>query len=170
MRGILNERFTTICVLALTLIFVTLLATVGTGKGVAAHAIGPEPSATPAYEGYRGVKIGMTTDEARKLLGTPKEKSNEQDYYVFSDNESAQIMYDSSHTVAAISVTYIGKGSSIPTPKAIFGEDAEVKPNGSIMKLVRYPKNGFWISYNRTSGDDPLVIITAQKMANNPDN
>jgi hypothetical protein len=164
MRRILDLLITRICVLALTLILGASLSAVS-GKTINAHSIGPIPSATPTYSGYRGVKIGMTTDETRKLLGSPKEKSDEQDYFVFSDKESAQIMYDSSHTVAAISVTYIGKGASIPTPKDVFGEDAETKPDGSIMKMVRYPKNGFWISYNRTSGDDPLVIITAQKMA-----
>jgi hypothetical protein len=124
----------------------------------------PEPSATPAYPGYKGVKIGMTTEEARKLLGNPKEKSEGQDYYLYSDNEAAQIVYDPTHKVTAISVTYMGMSSSIPTPKDIFGEDAEVKPDGSIAKMVRYPKEGFWLSYNRTAGDDPVVIITAQKM------
>jgi hypothetical protein len=124
----------------------------------------PKPSATPTYTGYKGVKIGMTTDEARKLLGNPKEKSEGQDYYLYSDNEAAQIVYDSTHKVTAISVTYMGKRSSIPTPQDIFGEDAEVKPDGSIAKMVRYPKEGFWVSYNRTAGDDPVVIVTAQKL------
>src|SRR5215813_11477352 len=131
MRRILNERITKICVLALILIFTAVVAAVGTRNGVDANSIEPIASATPSYSGYKGVKIGMTTDETRKLLGAPKEKSDEQDYFVFSDKESAQIMYDSSHTVMAVSVTYMGKLSSIPSPKDVFGEDADVKPDGS---------------------------------------
>ena len=164
MLKILNRSTVKICVLALVVVFAGSMAVLGCGNVANTVFIDPVPSATPPYSGYRGVKIGMTADETRKLLGSPKEKSDEQDYFVFSEKESAQIMYDSSHTVMAISVTYMGKGDSIPTPKDVFGEDAEAKPDGSIMKMVRYPKNGFWISYNRTSGDDPLVIVTAQKM------
>lgn len=127
------------------------------------------PAATPIYSGYKGVKVGITADETRKLLGAPKEKSDESDYFVFSDKESAQVYYHSSHAVIAVSVTYVGKGGSIPTPKDVFGDDAEVKPDGSIMKFVRYPTNGFWVSYNRTAGDDPLIIITVQKIAGSPE-
>src|ERR1041385_3457839 len=49
----------------------------------------------PTYE-FRGVHIGMAADEARKKLGTPRDKSAEQDLYVFNDNGALQVYYDKS--------------------------------------------------------------------------
>ncbi|MEP6848284.1 MAG: hypothetical protein ABI999_05460 [Acidobacteriota bacterium] len=169
MKRNIFDRRSSVC--TLLLVVATLFFAIANLRtaGVEARSVAALPSATPSYSGYKGVKIGMTTDDARKLLGTPKEKSDTQDYYVYSENESAQILYDAAHTVTAISVTYMGKLASVPGPKDIFGEDAETKPDGSIMKMVRYPKNGFWLSYNKTSGDDPLIIITAQKMNSSPE-
>jgi hypothetical protein len=164
------DRITNVCILVITLLIAASSAAVGLEKQVEAHRILPEPAATPSYSGYKGVKIGMPADDARKLLGTPKEKGDSQDYYVYSENETAQVIYDTAHTVTTISVTYIGKASSIPVPKDVFGEDAAPKPDGSITKMVRYPKNGYWISYNRTAGDDPIVMVTAQKMNGSPEN
>jgi hypothetical protein len=136
---------------------------------VRAAAAVPNPLPTPSYSGYKGVKIGMTDEEARKLLGVPKEKNDGQDYYVYSENESAQVVYDGNHKVTVVSVTYIGKSSSIPTPKAVLGEDAAAKPDGSITKTVKFPKDGFTVTYNRTAGDDPLVMVTVQKIYGNPE-
>jgi hypothetical protein len=125
----------------------------------------PTPvSGKPPYSAYKGVTIGSTMDEARSKLGPPKEKSDEQDFFVFSDSESAQVYYDGAKTVTAITVTYVGNLSTAPSPKDVFGEEAEAKPDGGIFKMVRYPKAGFWISYNKTGGDDPLIMIALQKM------
>ena len=44
------------------------------------------------------------------------------------------------------------------------GKDDEAKPDGGMFKVVQYPKFGFWVSYVRTGGDDPMVIVTIQKM------
>ena len=118
----------------------------------------------PPYSEYKGVILGMAADEARLKLGVPKDKSDAQDYFEFSANESAQVYYDDAHKVTAITVTYTGKLDAAPTAKAVFGEDVEAKPDGGIFKMVRYPKAGFWISYNKTGGDDPLVMIAMQKM------
>ena len=35
---------------------------------------------------------------------------------------------------------------------------------GTIFKMERYPKAGYWISYTRTSGTDAMVNIALQKM------
>jgi hypothetical protein len=118
----------------------------------------------PPYTGYRGVSIGMTVDEARQKLGSPREKADTQDFYVFSDNETAQIFYDGEKKVNALTVTYTGKLSEAPVPKAVFGDDAEVKPNGGIFKMVRYPKAGFWISYNKIIGDETVIMIAMKKI------
>jgi hypothetical protein len=52
-------------------------------------------------------------------------------------------------------------------PKAVFGSDVEAKPDGSVNKMIRYPKAGYLISYLRTAGDEPMIVITVQKMQGN---
>lgn len=113
---------------------------------------------------YKGVAVGMAMDEVRSKLGEPKEKAETQDFYQFSDAESVQVFYGPTKAMTAITVTFTGKIDNAPTPKIIFGEDAPPKPDGGIFKMVRYPKAGFWISYNKIVGDDPLVIIAVQKI------
>jgi len=61
-----------------------------------------------------------------------------------------------------ISITYLGKNA--PTAKDIFGVDAEAKPDGGINKRIEYPKSGFWVSYLKTKGNDPMVVVTVQRM------
>ena len=118
----------------------------------------------PVYSEYKGVAIGTKADDARAKLGDPKDKSDTQDYYVFSGNESAQVLYDADHTVRVISINYIGKLDAAPTPKTVFGSDVAANSDGSVNKMVKYPKAGFWISYYRTGGDDPMIVLTLQKM------
>ena len=122
-------------------------------------------AAEAPFKGYKGVQIGMPVVDARAKLGKAKDTSDVEDYFVFTDAESAQVLYDTDKTVKVISVNYVCSAAGAPTPKDIFGEDAEVKPDGSIYKMVKYPKAGYWICYNKTGGDDPLVMITVQKMA-----
>ena len=120
---------------------------------------------TPEENGFqfRGVKIGMATEEARKKLGSPKEKSPEQDFYLFNDNEAVQIYYEKG-AVSAIAIDYMSGSNGVPTPKAVLGAEAEAKADGSIHKVVRYPKAGYWVSYSRTAGSEPTITITMQKI------
>jgi hypothetical protein len=117
----------------------------------------------PPFHEYKGVHLGMTADEARKLLGNPTDKGDKQDFYSFNDKESCQVYYDDTHKVFAVSVTYLG-GNSVPVPKSVLGTDADTKQDGSLYKLVRFPKAGYWVSYTRTAGDDPMTIIAIQKI------
>ena len=117
----------------------------------------------PPFSAYKGVRIGMTAEEARKLLGNPTDKDDKQDVYAFNENESCQIYYDETRKVSAVSITFLG-GKSIPTAKAVLGDDAEAKQDGSIYKLIRFPKAGYWVSYTRTSGDSPMTVIAIQKL------
>jgi hypothetical protein len=117
--------------------------------------------ATPPLE-IKGVSLGMSADEVRRKLGEPKDKEADQDFFIFNEKQTAQVLYDKAHKVVTISADFIG-GNDAPTPKAIFGEDIEAKSDGSMYKLVRYPKAGCWVSYNRTAGDAPLVTVTIQK-------
>jgi hypothetical protein len=120
----------------------------------------------PIFLDYRGVKIGWVADEVRKKLGAPANKGDEQDFYVFNDNkETCQIFYDKATSkVTAISVDFMNGAREVITPQQVFGEDIEAKSDGSKSRLVRYPKAGFWVSYNRTAGDSPMITVTIQKL------
>jgi len=118
----------------------------------------------PAFQEYKGVRLGMTAEEARKKLGTPTDKSDAQDFYVVSEKESIQVMYDGAKKVSALALIYMNAGDKAPTPKAVMGDELEARPDGSLYKLVRYPKAGYWVSYSRTAGNSPVVSVTMQKM------
>jgi hypothetical protein len=123
------------------------------------------PEDSPIFQEYRGVQIGWLADDVRKKLGVPADKGDEQDFYVFGEKETAQILYDkATHKVTAISVDFMTGASDVITPQQVFGSDFETKPDGSKHKLVRYPKAGYWVSYSRTAGDTPIVTITIQKL------
>jgi hypothetical protein len=123
------------------------------------------PDESPMFQEYRGVQIGWLADDVRKKLGNPADKGDEQDFYVFGEKETAQILYDkATHKVTAISVDFMNGASDVITPQQVFGADFETKPDGSKHKLVRYPKAGYWVSYSRTAGDTPIVTVTIQKL------
>jgi hypothetical protein len=154
-----SRRSTALFILPLLLAAVALLAPQAARAQTGADKAQEEP---PFHE-YKGVRIGMTADEARKKLGSPTDKDDKQEIYSVSDNETCQVYYDDTKKVFAVSVTYLG-GKAIPVAKSILGADAEAKQDGSIYKLVRYPKAGYWVSYTRTPGDSPMTIIAIQKI------
>ncbi len=119
---------------------------------------------TAAFKEYRGVALGMTADEVRKKLGSPKSKGEDQDIFEFTETETAQIVYDQTHKVITISADFLTAGDQVPTPKQVFGSDVQAKPDGSIYHLVRFPKLGYWLSFNRTGGTPPMTSITLQKI------
>jgi hypothetical protein len=118
----------------------------------------------PLFSEYRGVRIGMTAEEARQKMGEPQDKSDEQDFFVFNEKESAQVFYDKAHKTYAISINYLGTGGGTPAPKAVLGSEIEAQPDGSMYKMVRYRKSGFWVAYSRTAGSDPLITVTMNKI------
>jgi hypothetical protein len=123
-----------------------------------------EPESHPVFTEFKGVRLGMSADEARKKLGTPRDKSAEQDFYVFNDTQAVQIFYDKAGAVTAISIDFMTGASSIPSAKDVLGTEADAKPDGSVYKMLRYPKAGYWVSYSRTAGDSPTTTITMQKI------
>ena len=150
-----------------TLLVVISFALVGAGLVVTAQKR-PNPAAEeePVFHEYRGVKIGWLADDVRKKLGNPANKADDQDYYEFGENERAQVYYDkATRQVTAISVDFIGNGTGVITPQQVFGSDFEGKSDGSKSKLVRYPKAGYWVSYSRTAGDNPIISVTMQKLS-----
>lgn len=130
-----------------------------------ALAQGPadKPKEEPPFSSYKGVRIGMTAAEARKLLGSPTDKDDRQEVFAVSDEESCQVYYDAARKVSAVSITYFS-AKAVPAPRSVLGEEPEAKPDGSVYKLIRYPKAGYWVSYTRTSGDAPMTIIAIQKL------
>lgn|SRR5574341_2227631 len=118
----------------------------------------------PVLKDYKGIHIGMSADEVREKLDHLKEKGKVQDYFVFSDQETAQVFYDQNGKVTAISVDYLGADSNAPSAKHVFGEELQAKADGSMYELRHYPAAGYWVAYNRTAGNDPIVTITIQKM------
>lgn len=124
----------------------------------------PTPQSHKPMLDYRGVSLGMKASDVRLKLGEPKDKSAEMDMYIFSETETAQFYYDGAQLVQAMMITYTGDLKTAPTPKEVFGEDAEAKPDGSIFKMVRYPKAGYWISYNRSAGPDQVISLAFQKI------
>ena len=121
------------------------------------------PEEDPVFHEYRGVKIGWVADDVRKKLGSPANKGDEQDFYVFGEKETCQVLYDKGQ-VTAISVDFMNGAKEVITPQQVFGSDFEAKPDGSKYKLVRYPKAGYWVSYSRTAGDTPIITVTIQRL------
>jgi len=128
------------------------------GEAVAAKPAAPEP----LYREYRGVTLGMKAAEVRAKLGKPQEKSDEMDFYVFSDRERARVYYTDGKATAVIA-TYIGKDGGAPPPVAVLGAEVEAKPDGSMYMMKPYREAGYWVAYSRTPGDSPMTIITMQK-------
>jgi hypothetical protein len=120
-------------------------------------------TAEPQFAVYRGIQMGMSAEDVRAKLDHLQEKGKLQDFFVFSDKETAQVFYDTEGKVTAISIDYMGRDSNPPTPREVLGEDIQAKPDGSMYQLRRYPSVGYWVAYNRTAGDDPVVTITMQK-------
>ena len=143
-------------------------ATTTTSKTEAQVAAGltREPAAPkaaePLYREYRGVTLGMSADEVRAKLGGPQEKSDEMDFFVFNDRERARVYYKDGKASAVIA-TYIGRDAGAPAPAAVLGAEIEAKPDGSMYQMTPYPQAGYWVAYSRTSGEQPMVIITMQK-------
>ena len=135
----------------------------------AAPAVVAVPAAAPAdeplFREYKGVTLGMSQDEVRGKLGEPKEKDKSQDIFIFTEKERARVYYDGAGKVTSLIVTYIGKEGGAPEPKSVIGIDIEPNAGGALYKLVTYPRAGYWVAYSRTTGDEPLTVITMQRVA-----
>lgn len=120
----------------------------------------------PLVRDYKGVTIGMPEDEVKDKLGKPELNDNTGFFYIFSDEERAQISFDAEKKVNMIAVFYSPDNKNTPKYADVFGQDsiAPTKDDGSIYNLVNYPQVGYWVAYSRLAGDDALVTVTMQKM------
>jgi hypothetical protein len=133
-------------------------------KNAPADARQPNETGVPIYKDFMGVTLGMEADEVRAKLGHLKDKGEREDFFVFSESLSAQIVYDEHSKVTVISVDYTTKDDGAPSPESVLGEAVQAKPDGSIYQLKRYPAAGYWVAYSRTGGDNPIVTVTMQKI------
>lgn len=117
----------------------------------------------PVYREYRGVRLGMTATEVRTRLGEPAMKSDEQDYYVLSANETTQIVYDAALKVTTISTDYTG-GAGAPDYKSVVGESLLQRPDGSLFSMVFHNSERFWVTYNKSVAVVPVVTVTIGSM------
>ncbi len=146
------------------LIALALLAAASAPNVAAQRASEKKAVDKPLFIEYKGVRIGMGADEVRQKLGQPTDKGDVQDFFQFSEKESCQVYYDKVRKVMAVSINYVGDGSGAPLPKVVLGTEIEAKADGAMYKMVRYPDSGYWVSYNKTGGEDPLVTVTMQKI------
>jgi hypothetical protein len=147
------------------LVVISLLIAGGALARTAQKRPAAAPDEEPIFLDYKGVKIGWLADEVRKKHGNPANQGDEQDLYIFNDKEMVQVLYDKATSkVTTISVDFMNGANAVITPQQVFGSDVDSKPDGSKYKLVRYPKAGFWVSYSRTAGDNPMITVTIQKL------
>lgn len=168
--GIMNTHKKALIILSLIVLMVALIAPqacLGHFDSVsnvfASSTHSPAPTAAKHITDYRGIWLGARATDVRAKLGAPKDMSDVIDVYSFAETETVLFYYDEALSVKAIMATFAGDLTKAPTPIQIFGEDADVKEDGSIFKMVRYEKERFWISYTKTAGDEKLVTIAVQK-------
>lgn len=178
----IQKKFIETCLLVLFLISLFVLASAN------ATAQQPEPPATdnvisknttaetkrpaqaapavvaPVYKEFMGVTLGMTANDIRSKLGHLKSKGEQQDFFMFSESQTAQIVYDANGQATTISVDYLSKDADPPSPESVLGEPVQAKPDGSIFQRKRYPEAGYWVAYSRTAGDNAIVTVTIQKI------
>lgn len=160
---VIPDMMMRLALLSIGSVFLILLAPVASDAQRSRAAL-DEPESAPAFNDFKGVKIGMHADEARKRLGNPRDKGADQDFYMFGDNEAVQVYYDKSGAVSAISIDFMSGANGIPSCKEVLGAEPEAKADGSVYKLIRYPKAGYWVSYSKTAGNSPTVTVTMQKI------
>ena len=124
-----------------------------------------ETPALPFFTNYKEVKIGMKADEVKEKLGKAKVEDKDGFFYIFSDNEQAQIGLDEKKQVRVIVIMYSDKDGNAPKYKDIFGTEPQTAgENDSVYNLVQYPTAGYWVAYSRLGGDKPSVTVTIQKV------
>jgi len=154
---------TEVIFLLIGMLLIFALARIATGQSAAPGAKTLKADAQvqqPLYREYRGVHLGMTAPEVRAKLGEPALKSDEQDFFVISASETAQIAYNAAQKVMTISTDYTS-GVGAPDYRSVVGEGMLLqRPDGSLFRMVMYDSERFWVSYSKTATTAPIVSIT----------
>ena len=73
-------------------LLIGLMPTFSHAQKPAGAGQGNGDEAAPAFSDFKGVRIGMTADEARKKLGNPRDKGADQDFYIFNENQQSSFL------------------------------------------------------------------------------
>lgn len=167
-----NQRATRIIARLLFVLLIVGGALIISGAAQTGNAAGNnkalqnKSAATPVLDGYKNVKIGMTSAQVVEKLGKPESEDAQGLYYSFGENETAQFILDSNKNVRTIVVMFMPEHPNPMKFEDVFGKDAAAEPaaDGKVYKLVRYPEAGYWIAYNRMAGEKAMITLTIQKM------
>ena len=118
------RMFVEIAVFALLTVAAMLLLSTASGAQTNPRRPQPAPAVAqpappaaqtpePLYREYRGVAVGIRKEQVRQKLGTPGDVSDRQDFFNLSGAESAQVFYDATGRVMAVSVNYLGEGGAL---------------------------------------------------------
>jgi hypothetical protein len=133
-------------------------------------AAGPQ-AARPHISDLNGIRLGMTTDEVKAKLGKPDANDAVSMYYDLDNGQSLQLRLDGDKKVTMVALIYGGREAKAPAFAEVLGPEVPLitKENGSIYKQVRYPSEGYWVSYSRLDLETgPMTTVTMQKIAGAP--
>ncbi|MFZ1701732.1 MAG: hypothetical protein WBO10_10370 [Pyrinomonadaceae bacterium] len=160
----------TIGIMMPVLLAAVALVAVPTAGAQMKSDMGTAPSAnqtTGMVDSLKGIKIGMTANEVKDVLGKPKVTDATGMLFEMSNDESMQLKIKKGKTVTMIAVIYNGKDAEAPAATEIFGNDVIITPqeNGNIYKRVRNSAAKYWIAYSRINLKDyAMTTITMQKI------
>ncbi len=137
--------------------------------------VGQEPTPVPGsgvqrdapfVSQLKGISIGMTPDEVVEKLGKPKSSDDAGMLFSLAKNEMAQIGVGPKGKVRTIALIYEDGNDNAPSLNDIFGPGVEPieNENGSIYKMVRYEKEGFWMAFSRSGDKKPLTTVMIRKI------
>lgn len=124
------------------------------------------PTDTPFVNQLKGISIGMTPDEVVEKLGKPKASDDAGMLFSLAKNEMAQIGIGPKGKVRAIALIYEDGDENAPSIKDVFGQgvDAVENEDGSIYKMIRYEKEGFWMAFSRSGDKKPLTTVMLRQI------
>ncbi len=109
---------------------------------------------------YKGVKLGMKSEEVQAALGKPENKNEASEEYKLSGDDTLIVHYDGGMVKALMFLFLDAKNA--PAWKDVVG-DAEVKvnENGSRFAKVEVAAGKFWVSmYQNKSGTTTTITIS----------
>lgn len=120
----------------------------------------------PRIKELKGIKLNMTMDQVKDILGKPKVGDKTSMYFDFKGDESMQLEFDSDGKVRMAALIFMKKAES-PKFFDVFDETVAYAPaaDGRVYKLVNYPNAGYWVAYGKLILEDgPMTTVTMQKI------
>lgn len=152
-------------VILLSLLFLACFTGEAKAETLTAHYCNDVALVLPqdsVFKDYRGVTLGMSAADVRQKLGKPEDQSDAEDSFEPAKGETLRIIYNAEKKVRMMSIMFTESIEKAPTPQALFGEDAQANEGGGVFKRMDFTEQGFWISYAKIAGDNPMIVITVQ--------